>query len=309
MAHHNSAILYARVAKKPSISQDNEGNYIYGMVYVHVVRGLRDAHDHIKYIRHDQPLVISKDPAILREMAGWTENDIVMIHGFVASRDIDKPSYCPNEECKDEDGHSPVKNIARGNLIYINPITAYLIKRYDNREDSIRDVVAHREISNMVYILGTLVSEPKKFITKKGLPVTQYKLAINRKYHVRTDNPDHKTDWPWVKSYGDQAVEDKLRLHIGSDVYIDGFIQARTILRTTKCRCCGQFYRWQDHCMEIVPYAVEYGKFTYYSDEELESMFDKTVEDIKQSVFAGNDKPGEDDNTDDLKVSGSDDDE
>lgn len=277
----NINYLYARVAKKPQF-KIVDGEYQYGMCYVEVVRAKRDAHDS-QFIRHDQPLIMSRDKKVLKQMAEWNENDIVHIKGVLVSKSIDKVSYC--DCCTDEDGN-PTKNIVVGNLIYINPIYAKKIMSFDEKEAAVEHLVQNREISNQLYIAGTLCRSPKQILTKRGLVITQYQLAINRKYKISTDSPERKTDFPWVKSYGEQALEDRMRLDVSSDVIIDGFIQARKVVRTTKCPCCNQFYHWNDNAMEIVPFATEYMRGTYKSDEELEAEHKMKVEEIKQTIFS-----------------------
>ena len=38
------------------------------------------------------------------------------------------------------------------------------------------DIVNNREISNQAYVMGTLITEPKLFTTKRGIQITQYAL-------------------------------------------------------------------------------------------------------------------------------------
>ena len=84
MSKQNNVYMWARVAKKPLIARNREtGEYLYGMGYVHVVRGVRDAHDNIRYIKHDYPLILSKDADILDKMCEWEANDIVVIKGIL----------------------------------------------------------------------------------------------------------------------------------------------------------------------------------------------------------------------------------
>ena len=132
---------------------------------------------------------------------------------------------------------------------------------------------------------------------KDGLIITQYQVALNRKFRIKTDPADLMTDFPWVKSYGDNAVEDKKRLHVGSEIFIDGCLQARSVNRHAICGQqydeagkplfyengtpvlredengdligCGEKYDWKDRALEMVPYEVEYIA-NVYTDEEIE---------------------------------------
>lgn len=277
----NICYLYARVSKKPQI-KIQDGEPVYGMCYVEVVRGRRDAHDNIQYTRHDKPLIMSRDREILNEMAKWNENDIVYIKGMLVSKSIDKTSYC--DCCTDDEGN-PTKNKVAGNLIYINPIHASKVTSFATKEEAVSHIVEKREISNQLYIAGTLCRAPKQIVTKRGIIITQYQIAVNRKYKITTDAPEKKTDFPWVKSYGEQALEDRMRLDVSSDVIIDGFIQARKVTRTTKCPKCENFYHWNDNAMEIVPFAMEYVRGTYKSDDDLEAENKMSIDELRQNIY------------------------
>ena len=282
MARLNNCILYGFIENRPQFTVDPETNeHLSGMVYLHVVRGYRDDHAGKKYMRHDFPLIISMDKEVLREMETWKENDIVMVKGVVTTTPIEKPSYCPN--CKDENGRA-TENLARGILLYVTPIYASKAGECADKKEALSRVVDAREISNIVLCYGNLVRDPKYFKTITGTVITQYQVVMERKFRIRADSPDNRVDWPWVKSYGNQAIEDKLRLTKGSEVYIDGVLQARTVHRKTKCECCGEIYQWDDHTLEIVPYDVEYLN-NYKTDEILEKEEGQTADERRQKLF------------------------
>lgn len=283
MAKLNLVLLYARVSKTPVIAKNKEtGAYSYGMVYVDAVRGLRQVEDGVNYIRHDHPLIMSMESEILDEISKWKENDIVLIKGVVTTKTIMKTSFCP--ECTDEKGNAS-KNQTRGSLVYVTPIKVNRIASYgDDKKAAIEDIVNNREISNQIFVYGTLIREPKIFTTKKKLQITQYPIAINRKFTIRADDPNFRTDWPFVKSYGEHAREDKIFLQQGAEIIVDGFMQARTVHRKCKCAKCGKIYEWADHLMELVPYDTEYVK-GHKSEEQVKAEYQKNIEDIKQQIF------------------------
>ncbi len=301
MGRQNIAFLYGRVSRPP-ITQINKdaGDYIYGMVYLDTVRGLRPVDDGVKYVKHNNPLIMSREKEVLDSMRYWEENDIVFVKGVISTKSIPKTSFCPN--CHDDDGN-PVKNEVRGNLIYVTPIYVNKVRSYDDKNAAIQDLVNNREISNQIYVMGTLVRNPEFFTTKKGLQITQYPIAINRKFTIRTDDPIVRTDYPIVKTYGEQARGDKLFLQTGTEIITDGFIQARTVTRKTKCSCCGQIYEYKDHSMEIVPYDVEYVS-GFRTVEEIEAEENKGVEELKQmlydSAFGDGDELSEESKSDDV---------
>nr|WP_297765633.1 single-stranded DNA-binding protein [uncultured Butyrivibrio sp.] len=283
MGKQNIAHLYARVNKLPQINRDKDtGEYHHGMCYVDTVRGLRAIEDDVKFVRHDHPLIIGFEKAVIDQMMEWKENDIVMIKGTVTSKPIPKTSYCPN--CKDENGN-PTKNQVLGQLIYITPIFTEVLRSYgDDKEAAIKDLVEHQEISNQIYELGTLIREPVLTTTKKGIQICQYPVALNRKFTIRTDDPSIRTDWPIVKSYGEKARKDKIFLKTGSEIFVDGFLQARTVHRKMKCACCGELYEWSDNSMELVAYDTEYLS-GYKSREEVEAETQMKLEDVIQSLY------------------------
>ncbi len=286
MARENLAFLRASVAKAPTIIKKDD-IYQYALVFVNVARGLRKVGDHRKYMKTDYVPVMTRDEDCMMELEKWKEHDIVDIKGVIATKRINKSSYC---ECG-------CKNSYPGTMVFVEAIFAERITHLDSDEECLKYLTEHREISNQAFLFGTLCRDPKKITPKQGLIVTQYQIAMNRKYRIPLDPPEIKSDYPWVKSYGENAVNDKKRLHVGSEVFIDGCIQTRAVERHAICGAelgedgkplkdengnpilkldkdgapigCGTEYTWKDRALEIVPYETEYiGDF--YSDEEVE---------------------------------------
>lgn len=275
MARHNLVFLYGCIARKPKIITDKDGNLIYGMGFITVLRGSRKVGDNRDRSKTDTPILLSLEPSILKEMSLWENGDIVEIKGTIATKNIKKASVCP--VCN-------TKNKNDGIQVYVNPFFVKKRAHCNNEEEAMKQLQENKEISNQVFLFGTLVRDPKKITPKKGLFVTQYMIAMNRKYRIRTDDPDIKADYPWVKSYGENALEDHQRLHVGSEVYIDGCLQARGVQRHAVCENCGNKYDWKDRAMEIVPYSTEYiGEF--YSDEEVKENERRRIEQIRNSIF------------------------
>lgn len=283
MAKQNLVLLNAKVETEPVIERNEEtGEYQYGMCIMDVVRGKRAVGDNKQYIKHDGPVIISKDEYMIREMEKWKVNDYIELKGLLVSKDIDKVSKCPH--CLDEHGDHTI-NVKQGTMIYVNPIESITIASGLDPQQADKMLLSKKEMSNQIYCIGTVIKEPRIFRTKFDTIVCDYQVAINRKYHIRTDDPSIRTDWIYVKSYGERAVEDKLRLRIGSELSIDGFIQTRNIKRKTVCPHCGQEYIWLDKSTEIVPYAVEYHKGTYRTDEELEKEELTEAENLRQIIY------------------------
>lgn len=286
MAKQNLAMLLGAVAKNSKVVKDAEGNPLYAMAYINVARGPRDVGDHRVYMKCDNPIIMSRDEDIVRKMETWKKGDMVMVKGVVASRHIMKSSYCT---------HCKTKNSFPGSFIYINPIYVETCAHCKSDEECLQYLAERREISNQVFVFGRLCRNPKKIIPKQDLVVTQYQIAMNRKFRIKTDPKEMTSDYPWVKSYGENAENDYWKLKVGSEIYIDGCLQARSVQRHAICGQaydgkgkpmvnedgspvimkdakgnplgCGEQYDWQDRAMEIVPYATEYLSDVYTEEE------------------------------------------
>ena len=279
MARLNVVLLFGTVLVKPRIIKKPDGTYIYGMTQLNVLRGNRKVGNHTVGIKADNPTVIAREPEILEQWLEWEEGDVVEVKGTLATTPLQKKlPVCGN--CGKHD------NIITGTLVYVNPISVTRWCHPRDKEEAQKLLVANREISNCCWGFGTLVRDPKRITPTSGLVVTQYQVAMNRKYRIRTDPPETKADYPWVKAYGITAEDNWRRLHVGSEIYFDGYLQARNVNRHTKCQGCGSDIEWKDRAIEIVPYenAIEYiGE--YYSDEEVEAHEAERLRQAREAVF------------------------
>lgn len=268
MARHNNVFLLGAIQSKATIRIDNQGNYVAAVCPIRVMRGTRDVGDGRYTPKYDSPFIWSQNPELIEQMAKWEVGDMVEVKGTIATKTIQKSSTCP--QCKES-----VRN--EGVLVYINPIHFLTVTHCETEDEMIEFLTAHQEISNQVQIIGTLVRDPKKISPMVGLMVTQYQIAINRKFKTQSDLPEIKTDYPWIKSYGNNAEQDKKHLHIGSNIFIDGCVQARGVTRHAVCPNCQAKYDWRDNAMEIVPFSTEYLS-NFYSDEDI-------LKNIEDAVF------------------------
>ena len=247
---HNFVFLYGQVVNNPRIHRDNNtGEYIRGMCSINVIRGKRDYGDgSFSQLQYDIPIILSGNADIIKEMATWKEFDMVEIKGAITTQEVNKSTTC---KC----GH---KNTAEGNLVFINPIYASRRETGITKEQGLALLKKRCEISNMVTVVGALCREPEVYTSPRGVTVTQYNLAIMRKFRIRENPAEERTDFPWVKSFGEIAEMDAKALKLHARVLVDGHLQAREVDRTTVCQKCLTGYQWQDRALEIVPYAVEY---------------------------------------------------
>ena len=276
MARHNYVFLYGRVTKNPKIVTDNEGNFLRGQCMLTVVRGDRSTDDDLYGdFKYDCPILVSRNPEIILEMSNWKANDMVEVKGNICTRDVKRTTTCPT--C----GH---QNAKMGVLLYINPIYCHAIEKGLTEDECMNLLRQKCEISNQCIIAGNLCNEPQFYRHDNGLCQTQYQIALNRKFRVKEDPPETKTDFPWVKSQGQNAESDAKFLMKGSSVLVEGFIQTRNITQKTVCEECGETYEWPDQAMEIVPYSTEY-LLNCRTTEEIEQMEQDSQDEAFNSIF------------------------
>ena len=273
MARHNNVMLYGQVIKEPRIMTDDNGKFTRGMVPINVIRGIRDFGGHIDNLKYDCPIIMTGEPEKIAEMATWKLYDMVEIKGTVTTKEVNKNTVCTS---------CGKKNTKEGNIVFINPI--YLSVRETNltQEEGLTLLKKRVEISNSATLIGTLSREVETYTSEKGLTTTQYQLAVNRKYRLRDDAAENRTDFPWVKSYGEIGDDDAKFLHMGSVVLVDGMIQTRELTRKTICEHCGAEYHWKDNALEIVPYSVEYLQNFISPEEHAEREAQKAEEAINK---------------------------
>ena len=261
MAKTNQVSIYAAVMKPARV----DTNRTRATAAVMIMRGDRDSGDPNTQPRRDYPMIASKDPKIVADMANWEENDIVLIKGVLVTKTVQYVSIC--ERCG-------AQNQSTGMLTYIEPIHVMTIKHTNSQEEAIDEIYRNREISNEMRIVGTLCNDP---IEKKLSRTTlcTYQLAVPRTYRIKGSTDEEKIDFPFIKSYGKNAKEDVKRIKSGSLVLIDGYLQTRTIKNEIECNyeladgsICGNKYFSKNSLMEVVPFEIEYLR-NYVTDEDL----------------------------------------
>lgn len=241
------------------------------VVVVGVIRGFRSIGDGRNEVKIDRPIVLSRNAEMISKMETLNKNDIVSVKGVVATRTVMKGSVCP---------FCNTKNEQEGLAVYIEPVFIEKECTMDSDSSSLNYLNSIREISNQVYLFGNLTRDPKKVKVRNGPTVTQYPLAVHRKYVIKEDSPSVDVDFPWIKVYGQNAISDRERLQKGSTVFIDGLLQTRAINKKSVCSSCNKRYEWKDRALEIVPFETEYIS-GYFSDEEVE----KNAEEQKKQIL------------------------
>ena len=123
-----------------------------------------------------------------------------------------------------------------------------------------------REFANNLHLIGAVCSDVQARKSPSGVSMTQYQIAVNRKYHVK--EKEDKTDFPWVKTFGRQAEEDEKHLKVSSQIYINGAIQTREVSKTIVCEECESTINYVENLGEIVPQDVEYLNNCIFDEEE-----------------------------------------
>lgn len=255
MAKHNYVSMYGLV--RPGMV----ANSSCALCPVAVIRSDRDDNGRqVMYQRkYSTPIVVTEDPTMIDEIAGWAENDIVLIKGFLATKEVDKTGTCPFCETVNKRSEAALNARSGGNRIYISPIFVKKIRSYPDQGQAYADVIACAEISNTVFLVGNLTCEPIQGTYEDGKIYTRYQLAINRKYCPKgMQELMERTDFPWVYSYGSKALDDYQALHTGSMVCIDGALQTRNYKETYKCKNCGNLFDVKGRTLEVLSYDTEY---------------------------------------------------
>ena len=91
-----------------------------------------------------------------------------------------------------------------------------------------------------------------------GKTAAQFQIAVNRRFRVNELERGTRTDYPWVKVFGDTADECLKRLKKSSQIYITGAFQTRDIERRIVCSKCDEKLSYSERVGEIVPNGIEF---------------------------------------------------
>lgn len=261
MATHNSATMVGYLLKDPIVLNSNEEGNRKVIVRMRTVR--RDAEGY--YGRRTEDVAVYYDgDELFGQITKLKRFDLIYIKGVFNILTMDKKSSCP--WCSG-------KNVKyRGSATFIYPIFIMklqsLSSMYDidagNPEKFITD--RFTEISNMITIMGTVVSDPE-MVGPPDKSYCRYRLGVDRKYYIKTQD-DITADYPWVYSCGQQAEWDYRHLLQGSVIQVDGFMRSRKVKANMTCEHCGQVYTYDDIVTEFIPYSLEYLS-GYKTDEDI----------------------------------------
>jgi len=81
---------------------------------------------------------------------------------------------------------------------------------------------------NRVQIMGNLGADPEMRYTSTGRAVTNFRVAVNRRWRDSEGQTQQKVEWFRVALWGRQAEVANQYLTKGSPVYIDGRLETRS---------------------------------------------------------------------------------
>lgn len=254
MAKENRVTFRGYVRKDPQIFVNEDGTPAEARLRVITIRRIPDP-DIIKTITltFSELRIITKNQRMIKEIAKIKSGDFIDGTGVLTTKIVLKSKVCP--VCQGN-----VKNSVEGSMTYVTPLFIEIMESGLTDEEGLKLLQKRSEISNVFQCIGALVRDVNFYFDpeKPNTKVSQYQIAINRKYTIREDGPEIKTDYPWVKTFGEQALEDSETLSEGSVVYINSFLQSRIAKRHLTCSQCGTEYDFNDEILEVLPWGVEY---------------------------------------------------
>ena len=205
--------------------------------------------------------------------------DLIDVKGVVNVLNMYKRSVCPS--CGKE-------NKKGGTFFGVYPIHISKLNGlqtvYEHDSELPDEVLIkhYREVSNHALVIGHVNTIPEMPETDKGI-CCRYRLFVERKYCIKTQD-DIKADYPFIYSYGRQALDDIQYLKPGSLVLADGFIRMRSVKNKTTCGHCGCDYQFPDVACELIPYNVEYFR-GYYTQEEVDQRRLEQAKEAEKAVL------------------------
>ena len=257
MAKCNFIFLYGQVIKKPQIVTDADGVISKGALDLRVIRRKEVG----RSLEGTAITIMTANSGNLEIIKNLRKGDMCVVKGVMTTANINKGQICT---C----GHT---NEQIGSVSFVTPIH---IEKREALSEIYKDVkdpnsafktegdkllLANHEISNIVHLIGTLVRPPEYYISPDNRhQECSYQIAVNRRFRIIDSGIDIRTDYPWIRTYGELAAENAEVLDTNSTVFIDGYLFRKIVKRETFCQSCGAAIEITEHQYEVRPYAVEY---------------------------------------------------
>ena len=268
MAQHNEIRVVGYLTEEPEITQLDEDT-LRVIFPIRTVRRELDGYPDGKFI--DLLVMCDSNDRNLRLMTSLKKFDVVSIKGVINIAFATKEA-----PCKYCDTNNYKENTT---ITFIYPIFIERRGSYVNDED--KEEMLYRqfeEISNEVKLIGTVSKDPELIMVSgckekndtKKRPCCRFPIAIDRKFYIPSQS-DLFTDYPWVYTYGQDALADFENVKKGMVVYLDGFLQSLPIESEIEaCSCCGKPFTFEDSTYSVVPYSMEYMPWSHVPDYEEE---------------------------------------
>ena len=268
MAKENLVILIGQVRKEPVIKYEGQTPVRAALVLTTIKRNIYD-NAGMYSPKFDYPYVETTDPALIQIIQNIKLFDFIEIKGTFATKNIKRGKKCPR--C----GHIMVGD---GTLDYIEPIYIGIRAHAQSGTDGAEYLKMCAEMSNMLKLIGTVCQDPQFYQYENGTDYALYNVAVNRKFYVN-GQPETSADFPWVKTYGEQATKDKEAIRKGSLIYIDGCLKTEKATQKVTCSECGEEFDFEQVVLVARPYSVEYLEGCHLPEpERVDPFFEKVEE-------------------------------
>lgn len=291
MAKENTVWLYGYLSDGLKLAKSKEDPRKYGYMEF-TIRVVRRGKLKNKKLdgkqREDDILVISRDQDLIQRILDQYKayklkngvnlnfkKQMAMVKGNLCTKYVNRKITCSH--C----GKQFVKESS--SLHYVDPVDIKLCESMQSPTNIELLLNEHEEISNQCYVFGTVCQEPNynTLVSADGRTqkLLECNLAINRKRTILQDDPEDKTDYPWMRAFGSLAEEASKALQLRSQIYIHGALQSRISHSQIICPYCGEATSEEKPILEIVPYSIEYGggcnkpASSYLSEADLDEYF------------------------------------
>ena len=256
MARLNHVLMMGVIQDDPIIKITKSGEYVSASLTILTARRsyMNEKQNLAGIVRSDLQQIVTKNAYLIEnQIINLEAGDLIITTGTMSTKEVTRKIRCPY--CGGVDDH------IMGVKVYIDPKCILKIRSVaECDEQEINELlVTYSELSNYSQFFGTLVREPRYApdygVAKRELDI---QVALNRKRYIVEDGPDKKTDYPYVRMFGQMAETCNKVLHTGSEIYIEGAIETREIEIEKICPSCNEQFFAGNVAVEIVPYSVEF---------------------------------------------------
>lgn len=271
-AKHNQIHLFGQVADE--VKKTVTGNKLRYFFVMNVMRKSRGGKD--ETVAFDCPMIMvgEDDESIVAKVEALSKGDIIDVKGFITSRNIKKIRKCT---------HCGREFSSIGTMMFITPVNINIYQK-QVPENIANDIMkANVYVSNEALLIGN-VTAPPHFYKEGNYRNMTFQIGVNRKFYIKDDNPQTKSDYVFVNSYGETADKDNKFLKTSTLVLVDGSIITKKFEREEKCPNCNMSTKWKDWTMEITSYANEY-LAGMVSDEEQAAADAEKAKAMRDEIF------------------------